>query len=172
MGMSVLSEGISVIARIQTIDAKYLGGVTQYERDCPNATFCMDENLIRVGFMTPPDVRTFVRNLERIGLILHDGKQFVDMAIVDQLQGPTMPCNWLEGGRHERGFTAIWLVGTNPNPMAAPRGWTVERVGKMRFVPNEEVPSRLMKIAEDGPLDIVLDYATGKEMYIGRSRQR
>ena len=65
--MAVLVEAISVVIRLETLAEKYTGGVDQYAQDCPNGTFCMDGNIVRVGFMSPDDVNAFIGNLERLG---------------------------------------------------------------------------------------------------------
>jgi hypothetical protein len=167
--MSVLAEAINVIVRRSTLERKYLGGVAQYERDCPNGTFCMDAQLTRVGFMAPPDVQAFVERLTRLGLVFHDGEQFVDIAVVDEYQGPMAPCSWLQGGRHPAGFTAVWHVGADPSPMACPAGWQIGQSSKLNFVPTSQFASRLLPLAKEGALDVVLDYSTGRQLYIGRT---
>jgi hypothetical protein len=102
--MSVLVEGISVIVQESTLTRLYPGGVEQYESDCPNATFCRDGYITRVGFMAPPDVKRFVQQLVSHGLQFHDAVEFIDIAVVDQHQGPTSKCRWLEAGKHPAGF--------------------------------------------------------------------
>ena len=169
--MSVLIEAISVIVPTSILRAKYPGGVQQYERDAPNGTYCSDGHLTRVGFMAPPDVKTFVDRLKGSDFIFHNGREFVDVAVVDQMHGPTSSCSWLECGRHQIGFAMAWLRGTNASPMAAPRGWTVEQSSQLHFVSNEDAPSRALPLLREGMVDSVLDYATGKIMYVGRTTQ-
>ena len=167
--MSVLAEALNVIVRRSTLEEKYPGGVTAYEQDCPNATFCADAFLTRVGFMAPPDVEGFVRGLEANGLVFSDGRQFVDVAVVDEYQGPTSPCSWLQSGRHPAGFTAVWLVGTDPSPIACPAGWSLGQSAKLKFTPSEEFAARFLPMMSEARLDVLLDYSTGKEVYIGRT---
>ena len=126
--MSVLVEGISVIVRKETLQAKYPGGLVQYWMDCPNATFCHDSHLVRVGFMAATDVRVWLDRLEERGLVLEDEHETaVDIVVVDQLEGPTRACDWLLWGTHKVGFTLACLVGTDPTDKHFPRGWEYEK---------------------------------------------
>ena len=111
--MSVLIEGISVIVRNDTLDAKYPGGVDAYRLHIPNRTFCTDGVLTRVGFMVPIDVGFWVRLLQARGLLWADAeKRFRDIAVVDQLAGPTSTCDWLVYERQFDGPNYAWLSGT------------------------------------------------------------
>lgn len=51
--MAVLVEGISAVIRRKAIDAKLAGGWPRFVAEVPNATLCADDNLARVGFMSP-----------------------------------------------------------------------------------------------------------------------
>ena len=66
--MAVLVEAISVIVRRDAIDRRFSGGWREFLNAVPNNTFCADEDLARVGFMTPQDVEAFVRRLDCGGL--------------------------------------------------------------------------------------------------------
>ncbi len=95
--MAVLVEGISVIIRCSAVRSKYRGGEAAFRRDLPNRTFCTDGELARVGFMQPEAVRSYVRHLERRGLTFRSEQdEAVDIAVMDQLRGPLVPCCWLE----------------------------------------------------------------------------
>ena len=54
--MAVLVEAISVIVRAAAIHQKYPGGWEAFKRIIPNQTLCADNELVRIGFMTPDDV--------------------------------------------------------------------------------------------------------------------
>ena len=112
--MAVLVEAISVIVRRDAITARFSGGWRQFLAIVPNSTLCSDEDLARVGFMSPPDIEAFVRRLEKGGLTFVRDGQAVDIAVVDQMRGPTMPSEWLEFARLSLGGTenkvaACWL---------------------------------------------------------------
>lgn len=169
--MSVLAEAISVIIPCSVLESKYPGGAAQYARDCPNATYCVDDHLTRVGFMAPADVRSFVERLQQVGLVHTRDGQAVDLVIVDQVQGPTA-CNWLEGGRHPDGYSAVWLAGTVPGWLSHPKGWKIRQSAELHFSANDKAESRFLGLSRDGNLETVLDFKTGKQVYVGRVPQR
>jgi hypothetical protein len=49
--MAVLIEGLSVVVRCASIEAKHPGGHTAFACEVPNGTLCADGELARVGFM-------------------------------------------------------------------------------------------------------------------------
>lgn len=166
--MSVLIEAISVVARRAAIEDKYPGGLTAFKSDCPNSTFCADEYLVRIGFMTPEDVEGFVRIVAANGLAhLHDGAA-VDLVVIDQLHGPTTPCDWIEAGRHPDGYSAAWLAGTTPGWLAVPDGWAVSQSRELKFVPSSDAANRILRLTQENGIDVVLDLETGRQGYIGR----
>lgn len=167
--MSVLIECISVVVRRETLERLYPGGTAAYERYAPNATFCADAELTRVGFMTPDDVRAFVGRLERLGFVVLGPTGFVDLAIVDQHRGTTAPCDWLQFGKHVAGYAMAWTPGTAPSPMNAPAGWHAGRTDQIHFTPEAEKGDRLIPLGRRGKLDVFLDTRTGKEVYVGRT---
>ena len=128
--MAVLVEGISVIARRDRLDELFPGGSEQYIADCPNATACADNYLVRIGFFSPDEVRGFVRRLESLGFVHLDGEgKAQDLVVVDQLRGPTSQCDWVEYGHVEiRGHrVAIARLMDDPSTtMAAPMDWAYE----------------------------------------------
>lgn len=140
--MAVLVEAISVIVRRDAINKRFTGGWRGFLNTVPNNTLCADDDLARVGFMSPPDVEEFVRHLERAGLVFTSNGKALDIAVVDQMRGPTVPAEWLEfahlalsgnGGQ----VAACWLfegpriaAGTHMSAkggsLATPEGWTYE----------------------------------------------
>ncbi len=158
-----------MIVASSRIDAHYPGGIDQYERDCPNLTFCADGYIARVGFMSPEDVSRFVDGLVAKGLTFHDGQQFVDIAVVDQNEGPMAPCPWLEFGVYQGGLIYATLRGTDPNPIVAPPGWNPKQSAELHFVANDEISVRLVPLARDGSVDILLDTKRGNEVHIERA---
>ena len=58
--MAVLVEAISVVVRRDAIGARYPGGWRGFLSIVPNSTLCADDDLVRVGFMAPPDVEAFI----------------------------------------------------------------------------------------------------------------
>ncbi len=121
--MSVLCEAISVIVPVDLLGRKYPGGAQAYAADCPDTTYCQDDKVTRVGFMHPDDTMAYINRLVRQATLTpQDGHQFVDLAVVDQFRGLTMPCPWLEWDQAD-GLTRAWLAGTDPGDLAVPPGW-------------------------------------------------
>lgn len=129
--MAVLVEAISVVARAEAILARYWGGWEAFKKDVPNQGLCADGELARVGFMTPADVEAWVRHLERQGLVyMREGKA-ADAVVVDQLRGPTTPCDWIEFSHVDwpapgQRVAAARLVGSESTQIVTPDGWTCE----------------------------------------------
>ena len=184
--MAVLVEAISVIVRRDAISARFSGGWRQFLAIVPNSTLCSDEDLARVGFMSPPDIEAFVRRLENGGLTFVRDGQAVDIAVVDQIRGPTMPAEWLEFVRLSLGGTenkiaACWLfegprmgwgihMPTKEITIATPDGWYYEDSlsANFKFVKNEEMQEKLKFLRHENGTDVYLDRSTGKDVYVGR----
>ena len=172
--MPVLVEAFSVIIRAAAISAKYRGGWPRFRSDVPNATFCSDGELARVGFMTPPDFIAYIELLEARGLQHLDGDRAVDFAVVNMLDEPELlhECDWLEFGETElddgRRVAACRLAGSDSEELAVPEGWTgpVE----MMYLPPEETNAR-MRLLRRRPngVEVFEDRTTGKEWYAGRT---
>ena len=82
--MAVLVEGVSVIVRVEAIHAKYPGGWAAFRDDVPNGTLCCDNEIARVGFMTPDDTKAFVERLSCQGLACLVNGKANDVAVADQ----------------------------------------------------------------------------------------
>jgi len=157
--MGVLVECISVIVKCRSLEEKYPGGIASHEIDAPNRTFCTDGHLARVGFMTPADVEPFVDSLRLRELTFFDGVDCGDVTVVDQHRGPTTPVSWCEFGFHPQGFSVAWLNGTSPSPVAVPPNWTIEQSRRIQFLPNAEVPERVLTMLREGDVEVVLAFA-------------
>ena len=169
--MSVLIEGISVVVRNETLEEKYPGGVVAYCLGCPNQTFCSDGRLTRVGFMVPNDVGFFVRILQKRGLLWADSeKRFRDIAVVDQLAGPTSTCDWLVYERQLEGPNYALLSGTEPGELAVPRDWCYEESLSKDFVYTHKSVADRWRAAEghrDGN-DLFIHPRTGQQIVCAR----
>jgi uncharacterized protein YdhG (YjbR/CyaY superfamily) len=186
--MAVLVEAISVIVRRDAIDARFCGGWREFLEAIPNRTFCADGELVRVGFMSPPDVEGFVRRLESGGLTFVRNGKAIDIAVVDQMCGPTVPAEWLEFARLPLGDTggevaACWLyegprfaggphMPAREMTIATPDGWTYEGSlsADFKFVGNAEMDEKLKFLRHEEGTDVYLDLSTGKEVYVGRTQ--
>jgi hypothetical protein len=169
--MSVLIEGVSVVILNSTIDKKYKGGLSKYKQDIPNGTLCTDGHIVRVGFMAPPDVGHFVMNLEKHGFIFKQNEKCVDIVVIDQIEGFTVPCDWLVFQRTPDGVAFCSLKGIEIGKIAVPNGWKLENSLSKKFtkVDNNNVIGRLQYLRTDGKVDVFLDKQTNKEVYMGRS---
>ena len=185
--MAVLVEAISVIVRRDAIAARFSGGWRQFLAIVPNGTLCFDKDLARVGFMSPPDVEAFVRHLEKGGLTFARDGQAVDIAVVDQMRGPTMPAQWLEFSRlsldgTENKVAACWLfegpriaagihIPANGVTLATPEGWTYDdslSANFIKFAEIEEMEEKLKFLRHKNGMDVYLNRSTGEEVYVGR----
>jgi hypothetical protein len=129
--MAVLVEANSVIVRVPAIRDRYPGGWPAFDDNVPNNTLCSDGELARVGFMNPNDRESFVDRLQRDALtFLSDGKS-QDIAIADQTDGLTVPCDWLEfihvEMRPGQIVAAVRLKGMTGGQVSCPTGWSYEK---------------------------------------------
>lgn len=164
--MAVLIEGFSVVVRNATLDARYPGGVAGFRGDSPNATFCTDGTLSRVGFMARPDADAFVAGLAAVGLTPYRKEAAEDVVVVSQDEGPLQRCRWLEFGEYE-GALIAWLVGHEAGELHATPGWSPGRA--MTYLPAEEAAERLEFVRSEESVDIFRDRETGEEVFVGRT---
>jgi hypothetical protein len=172
----VLIEAISVVVRRDAIEQKFVGGWLAFLAGIPNNTLCFDDEVARVGFMSPEDVQAFVRDLESLGLRYLAEGEAQEIAVVDQLQGFMTAVSWLEIARahdDELGGSVVIcrLVGSSDETIAVPDRWKLsgsmsERAG---FMTDEQAKKDLMFLRSDGGLDVYLNKTTGKEVYLGRT---
>lgn len=174
--MAVLVEAISVIIRRATIEKKYPGGWEGFVSNAPNDTLCADEDIARLGFMTPDDVEVFVKRLEGFGFrFLAEGKA-VDLAVADQIHGITAPCDWLEFGRvnlsdNSDTCAACRLTQSKSGEFATPKGWAYKKSLSRHFgyVPSEHAGRSVKYLRHENGMDVYLNVLTGQEVYIGRT---
>jgi hypothetical protein len=175
--MAVLVEGISVVVRVASIKAKFRGDMEGFMDNVPNATFCADSDLVRVGFMTPDDVGFYIESLEERGLVFMEEGEAVDIVVVDQREGPTTPCDWVElvkvhlGSLGENTISACQLKDSNLDEVCMPEGWTYEESLSCAhgFVPLGKEDKSLTFLRHEDGKDVYLNRLTGKEMFVGRT---
>lgn len=173
--MAVLVEGISVILRAQAVLSKYYGGWPAFQRDVPNRTMCADNELIRVGFMSPVDVGSYVQQLERAGLAPFANGQSADFAVADQMHGFTAPCAWAEFGHinHQNNpqqrVACCRLKDSQSMQLVTPPGWTF--AGSLyvtgKHVPTDQADRAMQYLRTENGVEVFLDPATGKEVFGG-----
>lgn len=167
--MSVLVEAISVIVRNATLEASYPGGVAGYAADCPNGTFCSDGRLGRVGFLSAQDVRFFVDMLESHGMVHRRGLASIDIAVVDQNQGPDPGCLWLDFGRQPDGTACCWPAGEAIGPLVVPHGWEPGLLAAFEPAPGEPFARRMRYLRTEENLDWFQDRSTGHLIGVERT---
>ena len=154
--MSVLVEAINIIVRKETLRKKYPGGVKAYKSNCPNETYCADDLLTRIGFLSPSRAQSFIDRLTALGFVLHDGERFVDVAVVDKSMGPTAPCDWLTVDTYPDGFTRCRLAGTEDQRTVFPAGRTPEsiRAANLYLLPEEDSQNYECSRYSDNPITL------------------
>ena len=174
--MPVLIEGLSVVVKRTSIDSKYLGGWEAFLCDVPNRTLCYDDDIARVGFMTPPDAQGFVEHLQAKGLSLIEEGVAIDIAGVSQLSGLLAKCDWLEFGHLELDgpgdrIAFCKLVGTEATNVACPTDWQYEGSLSQQyvFVDQEYVNEGLKFLRHEDGVDVYLNLLSGKEVFVGRT---
>jgi hypothetical protein len=174
--MAVLIEAISVVIRTEALLKKYPGGWNAFSVIVPNKTLCSDNELTRVGFMTPQDVGAFINKLQQVGLEFLQSENTIDLAVVDQLRGPTTSCAWLEFGHVNMGSSGhkvavCRLVGSQSMQVFTPDGWKYEDSlsASHGFVSNDDVHKSLVFLRKENGVDIFLDKSSGKDVYVGRT---
>jgi hypothetical protein len=176
--MAVLVEAISVIVRAERIADKFPGGWERFRGECPNDTVCTDGELVRVGFMVPHDVKSFIEHLSTRGLTHLANGVAQDIVVADQQRGFTSVCEWAEFGRvdlhGERGNQVAMcrLTGSTVAELVTPDGWAYDGSisSKFGFVESGSVPEFLDFLRHENGLDIYRDLKTGKEVYVARSK--
>jgi hypothetical protein len=129
--MSVLIEALTMVVPRRILDVSYPGGTGSFLQalaalERPPRFVCDgDPELVAASFHDQRHLEPAYDLLEEY-LICSDGKEFVELALVQEGQGPPMPCGWLEWKNHEDGFTFAWHAGGEPGMLAAPERWTPE----------------------------------------------
>jgi hypothetical protein len=175
--MALLAEGISVVIKRVAIDKMYPGGWDAFVKDAPNKTLCYDDNIVRVGFMTPLDVGDYIDHLEGYGFQHMLNENAADMVVVDQLQGLCEKCNWLEviyffiDDDPKKRVTACQIIGDDNKDMYSPDNWDFESSlsNQYAFVPCGQEDKSLKYLGYEDNVDVYLNLLTGEKSYIGRS---
>jgi hypothetical protein len=166
--MAVLVEALCLVVPRTVLDISYPGGADAFmTRMCdpavPCRLVCADERLVSVSFLGAAEAEVVERELCELGIVAVDDDRFAELAFVDQRAGPTLPCDWLEWGTHDDGFTYCWVAGTDPDPLHVPEGWTPEQSRNLVFQDLREEPGRCIKLADENGREIWLDLHTGRQ---------
>jgi len=181
--MAILIEGISVVVRRDGIQERFPGGWDSFLAQLPPRAVCYDEKLVGVVFLDPIETETYVRQLEEQGLMFVASGRCVDIAVVDQLRGPTGDCPWLEFAHVpfcDKGkVAAAWFFDAprrahgihlrgNSLRLVTPGGWNFDESlsAKHVFIPTEEVSERLKYLRTENGVDVYWDNLRNKEVYM------
>lgn len=174
--MAVLIEALSVVIRLETVADKYPGGVEQYIEDCPNNTLCLDDDLVRVGFMTGHDLFDFIRSLERIGFKHMEGDEFDEIAVVDQHDGIVKPCDWLEYlnlviFEGDIRVSICKIKGSAIDSIAFPAGWNYKNSLSKKSIALDpaDFDGRMIFLRREGNVYYYRDKVTGLETFVKRT---
>jgi hypothetical protein len=175
--VAILIEAISVVIKRSAIDDKYPGGWEAFVEDCPNQTLCADSTLARIGFMSPVDVESYVKQLEINGFVYLQNNEAKDLVVADQQRGLSANCKWVEFGHvnldgdTSKRVASCQIVGGVDEPLLNPDGWKYE--GSLSqtfaFAPTEHVDKSLQFLRHENGLDVYFNKLTGKEVYLGRT---
>ena len=185
--MAVICEALSVIVRRDSIESYHQGGWDNFLLKMPNKTYCWDDELVRVGFMTPDAVGKYIELLQSNGLQFNqmidsnaEIREIDDIIVVDQIRGPTLECNWIEFGQLPFGedkVSACWLFegerkgyGTHFSStqmtLATPKNWSPS---DLNFVDNSEIKDKLKYLRTEDGNDVYWDYDSKKEVFVASS---
>jgi hypothetical protein len=189
--MAIIVEGLSVIIKDSAIKSRFKL-YSEFIDLVPNGTYVQNNELHRVSFMSPLDVKAYVNLLQMRGLKFIKDGEFVDIAVVDMLHGPTEKCPWLgfsrkkffEGmdqfARSNEDFSIVWY---NPLPgvygipcdkngkvdIVAPANWTPDNaLDGHKFVPIDKIDSQLIGLGNEDDVEKYWYAGSGEIVYVGR----
>jgi hypothetical protein len=165
--MAVLCQAVTVVAEVETIEAKYPRGLDGFLSDSGGIRYS-DGLLGAASFMSPPDVRRYVAGLiDLLGFeFVDDSRRALDVVVIDQETGPTANCDWVVT-RVIDDVRWAWKAGCDPGQLIAYAGWTIDVYQSMHFVPNEEVRGLVSGPTEDPSVRSLIDPTDGSVRFIG-----
>jgi hypothetical protein len=168
--MAVLIEACSVVIRLAAVQ-KIASGLEGLKAFSPVGTLCIDNELVRLGFMSRREAEAYCRRLQIEGLESGLPGPQRDFCIVDQLAGVVGPVNWLETGKITLSgggaVVAARLKGSTNNTLYSPPEWRYEGSisSQPTFVSEAAVESEMEFLRHDNGVDVYRDRRTGKEVY-------
>jgi hypothetical protein len=170
-------EAISVIVRTDVLHEKFPGGWVAFRTGVPNRTLCSDDEIARVGFMTPADAEAYANDLSAYDIRYVVNGMARDLVVVDQLRGPMVVCDWIEFGHinlhgdPNRRVAACRKKGSQVKQVILPPDWKFESslTATYGFVPTKHVDCSLRFLRQQDGLDVYLNELTGEEVFLGRT---
>ena len=163
--MPVCCEGFSVIVRNAVVEECLLGGVPAYQELCPNATFCTDGFISRIGFCNLNDARGFISWMAESGLVKEGST--IDFTVVHPSVGFLPRPDWLVFGTY-RGIPIAWLTGTEGTHLFIPQV-ELESKAQLRLVSIEELKRSYQFVGTRGNVEDYVHKVTGQHFYVGRT---
>jgi len=173
--MAVLVEGLSVVIPVDVVRERYPGGWAAFDAAAPNQTLCADDELARIGFMSPEDVATFVAALRAHGIVYEQDGKARDLVVIDQIRGPLLPCDWVELGdvtlAPSKRIAACRKKGSAIEQIVTPPGWSYETSlsATYTYVPKEHLDKSFKFLRHEDGFDVYRNELTGAEAYVGRT---
>ena len=164
--MAIAIEGFSVVAKKSSLEG--IGGLDEFRRRVPNNTLIEDNDLARCAFMTEPDAREFLQSLFLLGLDTATPNDAEVLLVCEHTGEMTPPCRWLQVAKYKKRLVG-WLEGSEPKSVVAPEGWDPEMESPLQWSSTAEAATRLRFLRREENVEVFLDQATGKEVYIGRT---
>ena len=175
--MALAIDGVCVVIRNATVEAKFPGGLVAYERECPNGTYCSDGQICRVAFMVEADAKAFAERLVTYGFRSPWSGEMPEIALIAQHFNRLERCDWLDvdlraiadqDGR-QSGVTIAWLRGDAPTTFTAPAGW---KPGGLQLVSGDKLRNDCefaeSKRGDSGSVETYRHRETGQLLYVGR----
>ena len=173
--MAVLIEAICVVIKLNSI-IRACPDLMVFKEIIPNNTQCIDQHLVRVGFMVPEDMQAFIDKLESKGLVHLKDDKAIDMVIMDQTKGIIDLCDWIECSKmdlEEEGQSVFVcrLIGDESNEIEIPEGWTYETSlsNSYGYIPDGQIDKSLEFLHHENGCDVYRNKLTGEIVYIGRT---
>jgi hypothetical protein len=189
--MAIIVEAISVIIKDSALEREFLNGDTEILDIVPKATYASDSQLHKASFLSAMDVVTFVKLLQKHGLKFIEDGEFVDIAVVDMIEGLTAKCPWLDfsRGKYFEGmsqfirsnedFSIVWY---NESPyygipcdqngrvnIDTPLNWTPDNARDgFTFVPIDKMDSQLINVGKEDRIEKYWYAGSGDILYTGR----
>jgi hypothetical protein len=144
-----------------------LGAIPQ--RDAPSGSRALNHRLVSTIMSKDLLDRFFCKSL------LNWVELCQEIVVADQMRGFTVPCDWADFGRVELSggqlVSVAQLKGTTCRQVFCPEGWKYEGSLSQQFgfVPAGQESKSLRFLRHENGLDVYLNVATGKEVYVGRT---
>jgi hypothetical protein len=139
---------ISVVVPIDKVDACFEpGGFSGYwEKFGKYSSKWNDGHLLVSTHHDPEFVGFEIDDWEERGLATVQSGRWVDMCVVDQTGGPTLPCDWLEWDPRNK---CVWLKGADKGTVVGPPD--TAPAAKAVHIPAKALEQAEVKLPKAGP---------------------